>query len=192
MANEYQPSNYREHGGAKQILTSSGRGFAQGELEAQTGSAVDIQSGSSFSMATDMEVKSGGLISVESGGKLVFESGGYSTIAVQTLGSSQVATNITASGYTGITSTTTGPTYTLAGPTTPGMEKYIILETVAGSSPGTAIVNSNTTSVSFSAGGETALTFNAEDDAVHLVAKTTLAWRIVCNTGSVSLGAAAT
>ncbi len=158
----YQPSVYREQGGAKLIVTSSGRGFAEGEIEIQSGGHIDVQSG------------------------------GHVIMPVQTLGSSQVATNITNYGYTNITATTTGPTYTLAAPTRVGLLKHIICGVVAGSSPGTAIVNSNSTGVSFSAGNENTLTFNAEDDAVLLVAQTTAAWRIVSNTGSVSLGTQST
>lgn len=158
----YQPSVYREQGGAKLIVTSSGRGYAQGEIEIQSGGLLDLQSGA------------------------------IANLPVQSLGAADVATNITNFGFTNITATTTGPTYTLAAPTVIGQWKYIVCDTVAGSSPGTAIVKSNSTGVNFSAGAENKLTFDAEDDAVVLVAKTLTAWRIVSNTGAVALGTVTT
>lgn len=137
-------------------------------------------------------IASGGIQTVESGGQVNYQAGGYYTYPIQTLGSSQVATNITNFGLTRITGTTTGPTYTLAAPKV-GLTKYISLNATSSGVTHRAVVNTNTTGVSIDTTGGNQLTFATSAlRGISLVAYTTAAWKIVGVYSGVALGAART
>ncbi len=127
----------------------------------------------------------GGELDVVSGGRIDIEDGGSITQPVQTLGSSQVATNVTNFGLTTITATTTGPTYTVAAPVA-GVTK--IIACTANTSSGTAVINSNSTGVSFTTSGDNEITMNSIKDRVILVAASTTSWIISSMMGSTDAG----
>lgn len=155
----------REQGGKKLVVGSSG------ELEVLSGGVIDIQSGSSFSCATDIEM--------QSGASVVYGSGSALKYPIQTLTSTQTATNVTNFGLTVLTGTTTGPTYTLAAPVV-GVPKFISLTHSSSGATHRAVLNSNTTGVSFDTTGGNQLTFATSAlRGISLVAQTTAKWRIV-------------
>lgn len=159
----YGPKVYREQGGDKLVVASGGQ--------------VQVASGSSFSFEGTAQVASGGSIQVDSGGKINYQAGGYSQLPIQTLGSSQVATNITNFGLTRITGTTTGPTYTLAAPTIAGMTKYIFLNATSSGATHRAVVRSNSTGVSFDTTGGNQITLATSAlRGITLVSYSTAAW----------------
>lgn len=128
---------------------------------------------------TEQVIASGGYQTVESGGYVDYQAGGYFKLPVQTLGSSQTATNITNFGLTRLTGTTTGPTYTLAAPVV-GLQKYLFLNATSSGVTHRAVVNANTTGVSFDTTGGNQLTLaTSAVRGVSLVALTTAAWKIV-------------
>lgn len=131
----------------------------------------------------------GGELDVPSGGQINLESGGFISVDVQTLGSSQVATNVTGEGITTITATTTAPDYTLDPPVA-GVQKVIAC--TADTSSGTAIVSSNSTGVSFTTSGDNTMTFNAINERVILYALSTTAWIIASNVNGVATGTQST
>lgn len=164
----------REQGGKKLVVGSSG------EIEVLSGGVIDIQSGSSFSCATNIEM--------QSGASIVYASGSGATLPVQTLTSTQTATNITNFGLTVLTGTTTGPTYTLAAPVV-GIQKYLSLTHSSSGATHRCNVNSNTTGVSFDTTGGNQLVFaTSATRGVSLVAQTTAKWRIVGVYTGASLG----
>ena len=122
----------------------------------------------------------------ENPGRITAQSGSYGYLMpVQTLGTSQVATNVVEHGYTSIVASTTAPQYTLAGPSIAGLCKHVRVE--SNTSSGTCLLLTSSTGVSVSSSGNQ-LTFNAVNDSVTLVSVSTAAWRIVNNTGSVAVG----
>ncbi len=163
----YQPSNYEEQGGARTVIG--------GELDVVSGGQIDIESGGSINLA------SGAALNIASGASLGF--------AVQSLGTSQVATNVIANGLTTVTASTTAPNYTLDAPVV-GETKH--LACTANTSSGTCTFSSNSTGVSFTSSGDNLLTMNSLADRVTLIAATTLAWIITSNVGSVSSGTQST
>lgn len=155
----------REQGGKKLVVASSG------ELEVLSGGVIDIQAGSSFSCATDIEM--------QSGASIVYAAGSAFKVPIQTLTSTQTGTNITNFGLSVLTGTTTGPTYTLAAPVV-GVQKYLSLTHSSSGATHRAVVNSNTTGVSFDTTGGNQLTFATSAlRGISLVAQTTAKWRIV-------------
>lgn len=175
----YQTDNYEEQGGARTVIG--------GELDVVSGGSIDLESGGNIDVLSGaaIDIASGGDISVASGGTITMASGGAIAVAVQTLGSSQVATNITGEGITTITATTTAPAYTMDAPVT-GVQK--IIACTANTSSGTAVINSNSTGVSFTSSGDNEMTMNAIGDRVILAALSTTAWIIASNVGSVATG----
>ena len=142
--------------------------------------------------ADEQVIASGGTQTIESGGIVNYQAGGYFKYPIQTLGTSQTATNITNFGLTRITGTTTGPTYTLAAPIV-GLSKFIALNATSSGVTHRAVVNTNTTGVSIDTTGGNQLTFATSAlRGVSLVAYTTAAWKIVGVYSGVALGAART
>lgn len=140
----------------------------------------------------EMVVASGGAITVESGGSVAISgtlsvaSGAYITAPVQTLTSTQTATNVTNYGLTVLTGTSTSPTYTLAAPVV-GIPKQISLSASSSAAAAGCKLNSNTTGVSFDTTGGNQLTFTTTSlKGITLVAQSTSKWRI---TGAYSLAA---
>lgn len=140
----------------------------------------------------ELVVASGGAITLESGGSLTYQAGAYPVIPIQTLGTSQTATNITNFGLTRLTGTTTGPTYTLAAPVA-GVTKYLHLNATSSGVTHRAIVNANTTGVSFDTTGGNQITLATSAlRGVTLVGYTTAAWKIVGVQSGASIAAART
>ncbi len=128
----------------------------------------------------------GGELDVVSGGAINIEDGGSITLPVQTLGTSQVATDVTNYGLTTVAATSTGPTYTLAAPVA-GVSK-IIACTANTTASGTALINTNSTGVSLTSSGDNVMTMNSIKDRVILVAASTTSWIIASMMGSTDAG----
>lgn len=157
----YNSAIYRTQGGKELVVTSSG----------------------------DITVQSGGAITLQSGASLVYNSGAYDTVPIQTLTSTQTATNAVNSGLTVLTGTTTGPTYTLAAPVV-GVRKFVSLTHSSSGATHRAVLNSNSTGVSFDTTGGNQLTFATSAlRGISLVAQTTAKWRIVGTYSGASLAA---
>jgi hypothetical protein len=132
----------------------------------------------------EMVVASGGTLTVESGGAVAISgtisiaSGGSIAGPVQTLSSTQTATNVTNYGLSVLTGTSTSPTYTLAAPVV-GVPKHISLSASSSAAAAGCKLNSNTTGVSFDTTGGNQLTFTTTSlKGVVLVAQSTSKWRI--------------
>lgn len=119
------------------------------------------------------------------GGELRVADDGVLTVAVQTLGTSEVATNITNAGLTTITASTTAPDYTLAAPVA-GTQK--IIACTANTSSGTAVISTNSTGVSLTSSGDNNVTFNSIKDRLMLIGSSTTAWIITSMMGSTDAG----
>ena len=157
----YNAAIYKKQGGKELVVTSSG----------------------------DITVESGGAITLQSGASLVLESGGYFKYPVQTLTSTQTATNAINFGLTVLTGTTTGPTYTLAAPVV-GLPKQFSMTSSSSGATHRAVLNSNSTAVSFDTTGGNQLTFATSAlRGISLVAQTTAKWRIVGVYSGASLAA---
>lgn len=138
----------------------------------------------------ELVVASSGTLTVESGGIVNYQSGGYARLPVQSLGSSQVATTVVNYGLSVLTGTTTGPTYSLAAPVV-GLFKAISLSATSSGATHRAVLNANSTGVSFDTTGGNQLTFATSAlRGVSLVAETTAKWRIVGVYSGVSIAAA--
>lgn len=155
---------YKAQGGNRLVVDSSG------ELDVLSGGKIDVESGG--------EINLSGALDIESGGTVNFASGGYWTVPVQTLTTTQTATNITNFGFTLLTATTTGPTFTLAAPVA-GVTKFIALSASSSGATHRAVINSNTTGVSFgSTGGNQITLATSAAMGVTLVAQDTTNWWI--------------
>lgn len=171
----YQPKVYRDSGGDRWNCVSGGQ--------------INIESGSSFVVATDLEIASGGSLSIQSGGSVSVSAGGQLKVPIQTLTSTQTATNATNFGLTVLSATTTGPTYTLAAPVV-GLTKYLSITHTSSGATHRAVLRSNTTGVSFDTTGGNEITFATSAlRGATLVAQTTAAWRIVGTYSGASLAA---
>lgn len=163
----YNAKVYRKQGGDELVVASGGK--------------LTLESGSSFTLASDLELASGSKVS--------YAAGSYFQVPIQTLTSTQTATNITNFGLSVLTGTTTGPTYTLAAPVV-GLTKYLSLTHSSSGATHRAVVNSNTTGVSFDTTGGNQLTFATSAlRGISLVAQTTAKWRIVGTYSGASLAA---
>lgn len=172
----YQPKVYREQGGDELVVTSSGVLTLEGTLTVASGGSV--------------AVASGGSIAAASGASVTFAAGAYITEPVQTLTSTQTATNVTNYGLTLLTGTTTGPTYTLAAPSAAGMTKYLSLTHSSSGATHRCALNSNSTGVSFDTTGGNQITFATSAlRGVTLKSASTTSWRIVGVYSGASLAA---
>lgn len=166
----YNAKVYRKQGGDELVVASGGK--------------LTLESGSSFTLASDLELASGAIIS--------FASGAAFKVPIQTLTSTQTATNVTNFGLSILNGTTTGPTYTIAAPVV-GYVKYISLNATSSGVTHRAIVNANTTGVSFDTTGGNQLTFATSAlRGVTLVAQTTAKWRVTGVYSGASIGGART
>ena len=126
-----------------------------------TGVDATYASGSNYREQGNARDVIQGELDIVSGGALNLEAGAVLTVPVQTLGTSQVATNITNCGLTTITASTTAPTYTLDAPVA-GVQKTIAC--TANTSSGTAVINTNAVGVTLSTSNDNAMTFNSIKD----------------------------
>lgn len=151
----YQPAVYRQQGGDSLIVASSGT----------------------------VTVNSGGTINVDSGGILSLDSGAIYYETAQTLAVANVATPVTANGFTLLTATTTGPSYTLAAPTYAGQAKDIAITATSSGVTHRAVLYAGSTDKTFGqlAGdmGNTLTFASSTCHGVRLRASSTTAWRIV-------------
>jgi hypothetical protein len=123
-------------------------------------------------------------------GRITCQSGSYGVLVpVQTLGTSQVATNVAEIGYTSIVASTTAPAYTLAGPSIAGLQKMIRVE--SNTSSGTAVLQTSSTGVTISSSGNQ-LTFNAVNNGALLVSVSTAAWRMIVPATTSTVGTQST
>lgn len=175
----YHSGVYRQQGGHKLIVQSSSAGPASsGEIEIQTGGKLDLQAGSSMTCAGTLELASGGIVQMQSGSYTEYQSGAYWKVPIQTLTSTQTATNITNFGLSRITGTTTGPVFTLAAPVI-GVTKFLSLTCSSSGVTHRAVINSNSTGVSFdTTGGNQVTLATSATRGLTLVALTTASWRI--------------
>lgn len=158
----YQPKIYKTQGGAELVVTSSGTLTLEGTLAAASGAIVSYAAGS------------------------------YFKYPIQTLTSTQTATNATNFGLTVLTATTTGPTYTLAAPVV-GLTKFLNITHSSSGVTHRAVLRSNTTGVSFDTTGGNQITFaTSATRGVTLVAQTTAIWKIVGVYTGASIAAART
>lgn len=163
---------YRVQDGNRLVVDSSG------ELDILSGGKIDVESGGQVNVAGQIDIESGGALNIESGGSLAVASGGYWTVPIQTLTSTQTATNVTNFGLTVLTGTTTGPTYTLAAPVA-GVTKFLSMTSSSSGATHRAVVNSNTTGVSFDTTGGNQITLATSAlRGITLVAQSTTKWRI--------------
>lgn len=124
-------------------------------------------------------ISSGGTQTIESGGIVNYQSGGYFKVPVQTLTSTQTATNATNFGLTVLTGTTTGPTYTLAAPSAAGLMKQFSMTSSSSGATHRAVIRSNSTGVSFdTTGGNQVTMATSAVRGLTLVSQSTAAWRI--------------
>ena len=155
---------YKTQGGNRLVVDSSG------EVDILSGGKIDVESGGQVNVA--------GQIDIESGGTVNFEAGGYWTVPVQTLTSTQTATNITNFGLSILTGTTTGPTYTLAAPVV-GVTKFISMTSSSSGATHRAVINANTTGVSFdTTGGNQVTMATSAVRGLTIVGQSTTKWRI--------------
>ena len=155
----YQPKVYHDVGGDRLNVVSGGQ--------------LNIESGSSVGVATPLECAAGG----------------YLADVMQTLTTTQTATNALGYGHSNLTGSTTGPTYTLAAPAYAGVLKTLSL---AGSTAVTSRVklNTNTTGVSVGTSGANQITLASSALwGATLRSISTTAWRVVGTfNGSLGLG----
>jgi len=194
----YQPAVYRKQGGNTLVVASSG--------------ALTIESGSSVTVATALEIASGGRINLDSGSSMTvasgagltldsgssckvaapveMQTGGYVAEYVQT--AATTATTILPYGLTLVTGTTAGPTFLISNPIV-GVKKYIALVGASSGATLRAIISPATTTVVFDGipygtTGYGVLTLNTSlIRDVALIGCTTLMYRCV---GSHTYGAA--
>ena len=179
----YQQGAIRREQGNNKLAVGSA-----GTLAVESGGSFDLESGSTGSWAGNHSVT--GTQAFASGGVQSFASGAYQTFPVQTLGTSQVATNITNFGLTVLTGSTTGPTYTLAAPVA-GIQKELSLSASSSGATHRAIVNSNSTAVSFDTTGGNQITLATSAlRGIRLTAQTSAKWRIVGIYSGASIAAA--
>lgn len=126
----------------------------------------------------ELDVLSGGHQDFESGSYQAFASGAYQTFPVQTLTSTQTATNVTNFGCSILTGTTTGPTYTLAAPVA-GVTKFLSMTSSSSGATHRCILKSNSTGVSFDTTGGNQVTFATSAlRGMTLFGASTTSWRI--------------
>jgi hypothetical protein len=136
----------------------------------------------------ELDILSGGAVNYESGATVSYAAGAYQTLPVQTLTSTQTATNATNFGLTVLTGTTTGPTYTLAAPIT-GIVKHFSMTSTSSGATHRAVLRSNSTGVSFDTTGGNQVTFATSAlRGLTLVAASTAAWKITGVYTGVSIG----
>lgn len=181
----YQPAIYREQGGKRLVIDSTGELdiLSGGHMDVESGGYIAIASGGYLSVGGYITVPSAGYISVASGGYVSVASGGYVAMPAHTRTTTNVATAIPNYGICSLVATTTGPTYTLAVPVA-GTE--VVLHVTSNTSSGTCNVNTNSTGVAVSSTGGNQLQFNAVNDAVRLTAQSATRWVICGNVGSVA------
>lgn len=159
----YQPAVYREQGGNTIVIASSGK--------------ISMENGST------MTVASGAAVGFDSGATLSVASGVTFYEAAQTLTTTGTATAVTANGFTLLTATTTGPTYTLAAPTYAGQAKDIAITASSSGATHRAVLYAGTTDKTFGqvAGdmGNTLTFASTTCHGVRLRASSTTAWRIL-------------
>ena len=163
---------YKEQDGNRLVVDSSGE--------------IDILSGGKI------DVESGGAINLASGASIVYAAGSYPTYPVQTLTSTQTATEVTNFGLTILTGTTTGPTYTMAAPVA-GIEKRFSMTSSSSGATHRAVLRSNSTGVSFDTTGGNQVTFATSAlRGLSLFGASTTSWRITGAYTGASLGVART
>jgi len=181
----YGQSNYRAHGGALDVIGSSGILEIYGDIDVKSAGSIDVESGGAIAVASGggIDIASGGDIDIASGGHLDVATGGYIDIATGGYLKLPVTAASTAAALTNFGVTTLGSStdaaYTLAAPVA-GVVKRIVQ---TGASTATTITS--TTTYTFNA-ADTVLTFNAIEDAVTLVGVSATKYVIVDNVGSVA------
>lgn len=151
----YQPATYRKFGGNELVVASSGK----------------------------IQVESGGEVNFDSGGILSIDSGAVVYEVAQALGTADVATEVTANGFTLLTATTTGPTYTLAAATYAGQAKDIAITATSSGATHRAVLYAGSTGKTYGSVvgdlGNTLTFASSTCHGVRLRASSTNAWRII-------------
>ena len=183
----YGQSNYRAHGGALDVIGSSGIMEIYGDIDVKSAGSIDVESGGAIAVASGggIDIASGGDIDLASGGHLDVASGGYIDIATGgylKIPVSNASTAVTADNC-GITllATTAAKTTKVAAPVA-GCVKYFYT-TAAGTA--NHKVQRATTTFTFNA-ADTALTFNAVGETVTLVGVSATKYIIAANVGGVT------
>jgi hypothetical protein len=166
----YQQGAIRREQGNNKLAVGSG-----GTLAVESGGTLTLESGSTMTIAGDQTVSGTQTVT----GSVTFNSTSELKLPVQTLTSTQTATQLNNFGLTQVTGTTTGPVYTLAAPVA-GIEKTISLTHSSSGVTHRAVVNSNTTGVSFDTTGGNQITFATSAlRGVSLRGASATSWRIV-------------
>lgn len=146
----------------------------------------------------ELVITSSGTLTVEgrldlaSGSSFSFASGSGFAVPTQTLTSTQTATNITNFGLSILTGTTTGPTYTLAAPVA-GTLKWISMTSSSSGVTHRAVINANTTGVSFDTTGGNVITMaTSAIRGLTLVGASATSWRVAGVYTGASIGTART